>query len=54
MKFIQNMASKDVKTILKEAREAIKNKSYSIAITKCNVRHVISQKYKSAINFTLI
>lgn len=31
------MSSKEIKSLLKEAREAIKTKEYAIAIRKCKV-----------------
>lgn len=31
------MSSKEIKSLLKEARELIKNKEYQVAIRKCNV-----------------
>lgn len=34
------MSSKEVKNLLKEAREAIKNKEYQLAIRKCKVKLV--------------
>lgn len=34
------MSSKEVKNLLKEAREAIKNKEYQLAIRKCKVRDI--------------
>jgi hypothetical protein len=32
------MSSKEVKNLLKDAREAIKNKDFKVAIKKCKVR----------------
>jgi hypothetical protein len=34
------MSSKTVKAALKDAREAIKNKEYQIAIKKCKVKRI--------------
>lgn len=35
------MSSKEVKVLLKEAREAIKIKEYQVAIRKCKVKSAI-------------